>query len=169
MRFPRPDLVGTINTRLRAETEELPSCLALCLVLGECIMHMSCYRLDIFRCFSIPFALRLFVYQTRSPSLTVCAFNLFLRQQRMTVRFKKRKAAILLGDLSGRLARQGDGITAVCSVRPLSSATEDMLGKVRVMEKFLFCLFSGGSHWISTHSHCRARVLPVLLKRTRLT
>lgn len=48
----------------------------------------------------------------------------------MTVRFKKRKGAILLGELSGRLSRQGDGVTAVCSVRPLSLATEDSVGKV---------------------------------------
>lgn len=49
----------------------------------------------------------------------------------MTVRFKKRKAAVLLGELSGRLSRQGDGITAVCSVRPLSLAADDISGKVR--------------------------------------
>lgn len=49
----------------------------------------------------------------------------------MTVRFKKRKAAIVLGELSGRLSHQGDGIMAVCSVRPLSVATDDLVGKVR--------------------------------------
>ncbi|CAM9663307.1 unnamed protein product, partial [Sphacelaria rigidula] len=49
--------------------------------------------------------------------------------ERMTVRFKKRKAAIVLGELSGRLSHQGDGIMAVCSVRPLSVATDDLVGK----------------------------------------
>lgn len=47
----------------------------------------------------------------------------------MTVRFKKRKAAIHLGELSGRLSRQGGTTTAVCSVRPLSLATDEIVGK----------------------------------------
>ncbi|CAN0434200.1 unnamed protein product, partial [Ascophyllum nodosum] len=55
--------------------------------------------------------------------------NSALLHERMTVRFKKRKGAIHLGELSGRLSKQADGITAVCSVRPLSMGNEEFVGK----------------------------------------
>lgn len=58
----------------------------------------------------------------------------------MTVRFKKRKTAIHLGELSGRLSRQGDVMTAVCSVRPLALATDEVVGKVG-SAAFIFFLF----------------------------
>lgn len=48
----------------------------------------------------------------------------------MTVRFKKRRGAILLGELSGRLSFLNGATTAVCSVRPLSLATDEIVGKV---------------------------------------
>ena len=57
--------------------------------------------------------------------------------QRMTVRFKKRRGAILLGELSGRLSCQGGITTAVCSVRPLSLATDEIVGKVSLKNSFL--------------------------------
>lgn len=50
----------------------------------------------------------------------------------MTVRFKKRRGAILLGELSGRLSRLNGVTTAVCSVRPLSLATDEIVGKVNM-------------------------------------
>ncbi|CAM9705203.1 unnamed protein product, partial [Ectocarpus fasciculatus] len=55
--------------------------------------------------------------------------NSSLLHERMTVRFKKRKGAILLGELSGRLSHLNGVTTAVCSVRPLSLATDEIVGK----------------------------------------
>ncbi|CAM9815126.1 unnamed protein product, partial [Choristocarpus tenellus] len=52
-----------------------------------------------------------------------------LLKERMTVRFKKRRQTTLLGELSGRLTREGTSITAVCSVRPLSLMFEDSVPK----------------------------------------
>lgn len=71
------------------------------------------------------------------------SFVFFFPNQRMTVRFKKRKSAILLGELSGRLSRQGDVIMAVCSVRPLSLATDEIVGKVSSAAVW-FVFTSGG-------------------------
>eukprot|EP00903_Cladosiphon_okamuranus_P008432 g8105.t1 len=55
--------------------------------------------------------------------------NSALLHERMTVRFKKRRGAILLGELSGRLSFLNGVTTAVCSVRPLSLATDEIVGK----------------------------------------
>ena len=78
---------------------------------------------------------------TETPSLFIFPPPLpvsFLFLQRMTVRFEKRKGAILLGELSGRLSLQGGVTTAVCSVRPLSLATDEIVGKVRLNNIFYF-------------------------------
>ena len=72
------------------------------------------------------------------------AFLVVAFVQRMTVRFKKRKGAILLGELSGRLSCQGGVTTAVCSVRPLSLATDEIVGKVR--PKFFSFFFLRNLH-----------------------
>ncbi|CAM9378978.1 unnamed protein product, partial [Scytosiphon promiscuus] len=61
--------------------------------------------------------------------------NSALLHERMTVRFKKRRGAILLGELSGRLSRLNGVMTAVCSVRPLSLATDEIVGKVSILRQ----------------------------------
>ncbi|CAM9673760.1 unnamed protein product [Discosporangium mesarthrocarpum] len=54
-----------------------------------------------------------------------------LLKERMTVRFNKRRGTMLLGELSGRVSKEGQNITAVCSIRPLSLMFEDKLPTVR--------------------------------------
>lgn len=71
----------------------------------------------------------------------------------MTVRFKKRRGAILLGELSGRLSFLNGVTTAVCSVRPLSLATDEIVGKVSYMHTYPLHAYEVG---VLKHQACRS-------------